>query len=222
MRRAAVLSVFLLLAAVTVAGAAEAVAHALHAPGLRPWLLASYRLLKAAVICAFAAFVAVRPPARHSTRDPLALSACGAAMAATMALKAFSGSTSTGTVLAGETIALVGCAWLLASALALGRCFSILPEVRGLVTRGPYRLVRHPVYLGELTACAGLVIASPSGWNVTFAAGFFLAQAIRIRLEEEALTKEFPEYAEYAATTARIVPRLRTGVRRATVAGGRA
>jgi protein-S-isoprenylcysteine O-methyltransferase Ste14 len=221
MRRAAVLSIFLLLAGVTVVGAVEAVVHASHTPGLRPWLLASYRLLKAAIICAFAAFVAVRPPARRSTRAPLALTACGAAMAATMALKAFSGATSTGVVLVGEAVALGGCAWLLASALALGRCFSILPEARGLVTRGPYRLVRHPVYLGELTVCAGLVIASPSGWNLTFATGFFLAQAIRMKLEEDALTEEFPEYAEYAATTGRIVPQLRASVRQGTVPGGR-
>src|SRR5204863_3205988 len=153
---------------------------------------------------------------------PLAFTACGAAMAATMALKAFSGLTSTGIVLAGEAVALAGCTWLLASALALGRCFSVLPEARGLVTRGPYRLVRHPVYLGELAVCAGLVIASPSGWNIAFGAGFLLAQSIRMRLEEEALMKEFPEYATYAATTERIVPLLRPSVRQAPVAGGSA
>jgi protein-S-isoprenylcysteine O-methyltransferase Ste14 len=208
MKRAAVLGIFLLLAAVTVMGAAEAVAHALNAPGLRPWLLASYRLLKAAVICAFAAFVAVRPPARRSTRDPLALSACGAAMAATMGLKAFSGSTSTGIVLAGETVALVGCAWLLASALALGRCFSVLPEARGLVTRGPYRLVRHPVYLGELGAAAGLALGAPAARNLIALAALVAAQLVRMRLEERALERAFPEYAAYAARTPRLLPGL--------------
>jgi protein-S-isoprenylcysteine O-methyltransferase Ste14 len=217
MRRAAIIGIFVVLAGVTVLGAARALAHALEDPGQRAWLLAAYRALKATIICAFAAFVVLRAPARRSVRDPLALTACAAAVVATMALKAFTGSTSTGVVLAGEAVAVVGCGWLLASALALGRCFSVLPDVRGLVTRGPYRLVRHPVYLGELTVCAGLVIAAPSGWNLTLAAGFGLAQGIRMKIEERALTEEFPEYEDYAATTARIVPGLRLGARRAQV-----
>ncbi len=36
------------------------------------------------------------------------------------------------------------------SFLYLGRCFAILPAIRGTVTRGPFRIVRHPAYLGEL------------------------------------------------------------------------
>jgi protein-S-isoprenylcysteine O-methyltransferase Ste14 len=219
MRRTAVIGIFALLAAVTVAGAAKAVAHALDDPGQRVWLLAAYWTLKAAIICVFAACVVVRAPARRSVREPLALTACAAAVVATMGLKSFAGSTSTGLVLVGEIVALAGCGWLLASALALGRCFSVLPEARGLVTRGPYRLVRHPVYLGELTVCAGLVIAAPSGWNFILAAGFCLAQGIRMRIEEQALTEEFPEYERYAATTARIVPGRRRSAGPARISG---
>jgi protein-S-isoprenylcysteine O-methyltransferase Ste14 len=92
--------------------------------------------------------------------------------------------------------------------LALGRCFGVLPEVRGLVTRGPYSVVRHPVYLGELGACAGLVLAAPTPWNVGVAAVFTAAQFVRMRLEERALGSEFPEYRSYAARTPRLVPRL--------------
>ena len=40
----------------------------------------------------------------------------------------------------------------------LGRSFSILPESRRLVTSGPYRLVRHPVYLAEELAMTGAMI----------------------------------------------------------------
>jgi protein-S-isoprenylcysteine O-methyltransferase Ste14 len=43
-----------------------------------------------------------------------------------------------------------------------------------------------------------------------------------MKLEEDALTEEFPEYAEYAATTGRIVPQLRASVRQSSVPGGRA
>ena len=117
-------------------------------------------------------------------------------------------------VAAADVLTVVACLWQLVAVLALGRCFGILPEARGLVTRGPYRLVRHPVYLGELGACAGLLLGAPTTWNVVCATGFGLFQAIRMRLEEQALAAQFPEYATYAASTPRLLPGLRP-VRRA-------
>ena len=52
----------------------------------------------------------------------------------------------------------VGITWALYSLSYLGRRFSIVPEARGLVTSGPYRLTRHPIYLGEIIAGFGLVL----------------------------------------------------------------
>jgi protein-S-isoprenylcysteine O-methyltransferase Ste14 len=176
---------------------------------LRAWAVAGYSVLKAGVATAFSVFVLVRAPSRRPSRDPVAFAACAIAIGAVIALQGPSSSASTSLVIVGELVALASCAWLLVSALALGRCFGLLPEVRGLVTRGPYRLVRHPVYLGEFGACAGLVLAAPSYWNFGVAAAFAAAQATRIRLEERALLAELPEYAEYAARTPRLVPRLR-------------
>jgi protein-S-isoprenylcysteine O-methyltransferase Ste14 len=114
----------------------------------------------------------------------------------------------TSLVLAGDLVALVACVWLLAAVVALGRCFGVLPEARGLVTRGPYAVVRHPVYLGEVAACAGLVLAAPTPWNLAVAAVFVGAQAVRMRLEENELGHHFPEYARYAADTPKLLPRL--------------
>jgi protein-S-isoprenylcysteine O-methyltransferase Ste14 len=68
--------------------------------------------------------------------------------------------------------------------------------------------VRHPVYLGELVACAGLLLAAPTTWNAFVAAVFAGAQALRMRLEENELSLQFPEYPGYAAETPRLVPRL--------------
>ncbi|HEX8854159.1 MAG TPA: isoprenylcysteine carboxylmethyltransferase family protein [Thermoleophilaceae bacterium] len=208
MRRAAITSVFLLLAGPTAAAAGERVASAIDHPVLREWLVAGYWTLKAAIVIAFATFVFTRGPARRPAREPVAFAACTVAIASAMALRSPSASDATAVVLAGEVVSLVGCAWLFASAMALGRCFSVLPEARGLVTNGPFRLVRHPLYLGEMTIGAGLVIASPSLFNLTFASAFVGSQTVRMLLEERALTAEFPEYADYAASTPRIMPAL--------------
>lgn len=178
-------------------------------PTLRSWAVVGYSVLKVGVVAAFSVFVLVREPSRRPSRDPVAFAACATAIGAVGALQSPSASAATSLVLVGELVTLGSCAWLLVSVLALGRCFGILPEVRGLVTRGPYRLVRHPVYLGEFGACAGLVLASPSRWNLGAAAAFAAAQATRIRLEERALLAEIPEYADYAAQTPRLLPRLR-------------
>jgi len=183
------------------------ISAALDDPTLRSWAVVGYSLLKTGVVAAFSVFVLVRQPSRRPSRDPLAFAACAAAIVAVLVLQRPSDSAATALVLAGELMTLISCGWLLVSVLALGRCFGVLPEVRGLVTHGPYRLIRHPVYLGELGACAGLVLASPTVWNLGVAAVFGLAQSTRMRLEERALLDEFSEYADYAARTPRLVPR---------------
>lgn len=88
----------------------------------------------------------------------------------------------------------------------LGRSFSLMSEARGLVTRGPYRFVRHPLYLvEELAAIAGFI----EGFSLV--AGLLLALQIafqirRILNEEAVLETSFPDYARYKTRTARVIP----------------
>lgn len=90
--------------------------------------------------------------------------------------------------------------------LTLGWSFSLIPQARALVTRGPYALIRHPLYLFEEIAIGGILLHY--AW---FAALPFLllhggVQLRRIKLEEEILMASLPDYAAYAKRTSRLIP----------------
>jgi protein-S-isoprenylcysteine O-methyltransferase Ste14 len=101
-----------------------------------------------------------------------------------------------------------GMLWAIWSLTVLGRCFSMVPEVRGLVTSGPYRWVRHPIYLGEVTAVFGLLLPIISVSHVAIFAIFCGLQLWRTNYEEAGLAASFPEYGEYRNRTARLLPGL--------------
>jgi protein-S-isoprenylcysteine O-methyltransferase Ste14 len=183
-------------------------AHALAQQSTRSWLLVVYGLLRTCVFLAFAVFTVGRGAPRRHSRSPLAFLACAAALGTVLAFGDPAPNTPEAVLLAGEALTLASCTWLLTSVLFLGRCFGVLPEARGLVTRGPYRLVRHPVYLGEIGACVGLAVAAPSVANAVAVAAVIAAQTVRMHLEERALSDAFPEYASYASRTPRLIPRL--------------
>jgi protein-S-isoprenylcysteine O-methyltransferase Ste14 len=87
--------------------------------------------------------------------------------------------------------------------------FSVFPEVRRsaqLVTSGPYRWVRHPMYTAVLLGAAAFVAVDASVWRIGawFAlVAVLLAKAAR---EEDYLREFFPEYAAYSAHTRRFIP----------------
>ncbi|HYY88366.1 MAG TPA: isoprenylcysteine carboxylmethyltransferase family protein [Chloroflexota bacterium] len=116
-------------------------------------------------------------------------------------------STSTVVVLVSTAVILLGSLFTIWSLATLGRCFGLLPEVRGLVQRGPYRWVRHPVYLGELTSALGLLIARPHPAIVALYLVFVWLQLWRTQLEEAALMEVFPsEYPAYRERVPRLLP----------------
>jgi protein-S-isoprenylcysteine O-methyltransferase Ste14 len=101
---------------------------------------------------------------------------------------------------------LAGTALAFWSAWYLGTSFSLLPQARHLVTSGPYRYVRHPIYLGGLLIAVGEVWLRFSMLVVLLNLLFLAAQIVRLRYEEDLLERTFPAYREYRARTAALIP----------------
>jgi protein-S-isoprenylcysteine O-methyltransferase Ste14 len=110
--------------------------------------------------------------------------------------------------LAADALLLAGTAWSVWSLWALGRNISLIAQARGLADRGPYRLMRHPLYTGELTAALGLAVMA--GTAAAFAVWLVLCsmQVYRALSEEQVLRSALPEYEEYRSRTAAFLPRL--------------
>jgi len=78
----------------------------------------------------------------------------------------------------------------------MGRCFGVLPANRGIVSKGPFRLVRHPIYFGWLILSIGYSMSFASERNVVLVAMALPLMVWRISQEERHLTAD-PEYRRY-------------------------
>jgi protein-S-isoprenylcysteine O-methyltransferase Ste14 len=101
---------------------------------------------------------------------------------------------------------LIGTVGAVLALAQLGRSFSVMAETRQLVTVGPYRLVRHPLYLTEGIAIIGLFMQFASRWTTLVLALQIACQLRRMHNEELVLTASFPEYVAYRQNTARLIP----------------
>jgi len=84
----------------------------------------------------------------------------------------------------------------------------VAPELAGLVTGGPFRLVRHPTYVAMSLAMTGVSVASRSVVGLVAVGILFLPAAIlRARLEERALQQVFGEaWQTYASRVGFFIP----------------
>ena len=90
---------------------------------------------------------------------------------------------------------------------ALGRNLGIVPALRTVCVRGPYRYVRHPMYAGYALSQVGFLALHPTGANGVILAVAWLVQWLRLRREELVLAGD----EDYAAYVRRVPYRLVPG-----------
>jgi protein-S-isoprenylcysteine O-methyltransferase Ste14 len=81
----------------------------------------------------------------------------------------------------------IGLALVIVGKLTLGRSFGIAPANRGVVARGPYNVVRHPIYAGYLVTHLAFLMANPGPWNAAVVVIGDSALVIRALIEERVL-----------------------------------
>ena len=102
----------------------------------------------------------------------------------------------------------IGLAFVVLGKLTLGRSFGLVPANRGVVIRGPYAVVRHPIYSGYLITHLAFLVAHPRWWNAVVIGIADSALILRALIEERVLNGD----AEYQAYCRRVEWHLVPGV----------
>jgi len=111
----------------------------------------------------------------------------------------------------GVALVIVSVVISVGSQLAMGRSWraDVDPDARSpLVTTGPFRLVRNPVFAGSAVSVVGLALVVPNVVSVLMVAAFLAGLEIQVRLVEEPylLRVHGDVYRDYAARTGRFMP----------------
>jgi protein-S-isoprenylcysteine O-methyltransferase Ste14 len=93
-------------------------------------------------------------------------------------------------------VSAIGLALVVVGKMALGRSFGLVPANRGVVVRGPYTFVRHPIYTGYLITHVAFFIADPIPWNAVVILIADTALILRALMEERVLSADV-EYQGY-------------------------
>jgi protein-S-isoprenylcysteine O-methyltransferase Ste14 len=109
---------------------------------------------------------------------------------------------------AGLALELFGVVLTQVARVYMGRSFGILPANRGIVSTGPFRWVRHPIYFGWLVLSIGYAMSYASPRNIMLIAVTLPFMVWRIDQEESHLSAD-PEYRSYMT---RVPYRLWPGV----------
>jgi len=107
---------------------------------------------------------------------------------------------------AGLVLVTLAACMSLASLLSLGSLFGVFPALRGLVTRGPYRLVRHPMYLAYVLADIGYNLQEWNSVSVLLVMAGWVSLIYRIHAEERILLQSADWTAYISLVRYRLIP----------------
>jgi protein-S-isoprenylcysteine O-methyltransferase Ste14 len=99
-------------------------------------------------------------------------------------------------------------AWKLYALWYLRRAFSVEPAARELVTGGPYRFARHPIYTGHIVSTVGMLLMRPAPMLAAWCLVWVALLWRRSRYEEAVLEAAFPAYAGYRKRVGAFAPHL--------------
>lgn len=92
-----------------------------------------------------------------------------------------------------EPLAILGVAVSILAINRLGNSFGVAPADRGLVKEGIYKVIRHPMYLGEILAILAAAFSKITVWNLIVLIFAFVTTKLRIDWEE-AIVEGYGEY----------------------------
>jgi protein-S-isoprenylcysteine O-methyltransferase Ste14 len=108
----------------------------------------------------------------------------------------------------GFVLIVLGACLSLASLLTLGRRFGVRPALRGLATTGPYRLVRHPMYLAYVLADVGCNLEEWNSGTVLLVIAGWVSLVYRIHAEERILSRDIGWSTYLTVVRYRLLPGL--------------
>lgn len=82
------------------------------------------------------------------------------------------------------------------------------PTQGGLITTGPYKYIRHPIYAAIIYFVTASVLSHLSPLNIALWAACCAAAGTRMYSEEILLRQKYSEYTEYSRRTKRIIPSI--------------
>jgi protein-S-isoprenylcysteine O-methyltransferase Ste14 len=110
--------------------------------------------------------------------------------------------------LAGLIISLTGAALSIVALWSLKRCFSLMVEVRQLITTGMYKRIRHPLYMSEIIHAFGTSILAAHPIALSVFCITLVLEIIRAKLEEHKFLRMVPAYADFKKRTGFLWPKF--------------
>jgi protein-S-isoprenylcysteine O-methyltransferase Ste14 len=171
-----------------------------------PWPSLLSRFCIASFYILLALLIVIRPPAKAQAEGLLPRIAAFVGTYLPWTITFFGKTDQALPNLASTACVLIGMIMVLVSIRHLGKSFSLVPQARSVVQTGPYRWIKHPLYLAEEIAIFGVVLQDLTAVTVIVLVLHISVQVCRILYEEDLLRRNCPEYSTYEASRWRLIP----------------